>query len=78
MALLGDGTLVDNVSSAVQPKSPPDRQILHFFPETSELFINTTGHILHSVGDSLITNSTIAFNGGISGDATLSAARSTW
>jgi hypothetical protein len=40
--------------------------------------INTTGHILHSVGNSQITNSTIAFNGGISGDPALSAARSTW
>ena len=40
--------------------------------------INVTGSILHSVANSQITNSTITFNGGISGDSTLSAARSTW
>jgi len=40
--------------------------------------INVTGSILHSVGNSQITSSTITFNGGISGDTTLSAARSTW
>jgi hypothetical protein len=40
--------------------------------------INVTGGILHSVGNSQITSSTITFNGGISGDTTLSAARSTW
>jgi hypothetical protein len=40
--------------------------------------LNVTGGILHSVGNSQITSSTITFNGGISGDSTLSSARSTW